>query len=97
MNRMTVYLTGPDYAPEAYQAAHKWLDATDHDVMSFSDVGPASLLRVDALHIRIAMIDAADAVYFIDGWEKSEIASLEHIYCEFIGKEIYHESDIDEE
>lgn len=47
---------------------------------------PWNLGNEKAMRICLAMIDQADAVYFLPGWSKSTGAQLEHKYCEYIGK-----------
>lgn len=47
---------------------------------------PAELGNARAMKICLSMIDQADAVYFMPGWEKSLGAQLEMSYCKYTGK-----------
>ena len=39
----------------------------------------------DCMHICLAMIDVADVVWFLDDWQDSNGAKLEHAYCQYNG------------
>lgn len=41
--------------------------------------------------ICLAMLDAADAIYMLKGWENSRGALLEKAYAEYQGKEVLYE------
>ena len=47
---------------------------------------PWDLGNEKAMKICLAMIDQADAVYFLPGWNQSVGANLEMLYCKYIGK-----------
>lgn len=56
----------------------------------FVVISPAVLAEgmtaADYMRICFAMIDTADAVYFLPDWEQSKGAQLEKAYCEYIRK-----------
>ena len=49
---------------------------------------PAGLTNEQYMQIDLAMLNAADAVYFLPGWQYSHGARLERDYCAYIGKEV---------
>ena len=90
---MIVYLAGPmaglpDKGREAFKAAEELLSKR-----GFTVLNPACLpdgLRPDAyMPICFAMIDAADMLCMLDGWEDSKGAQLEYSYAAYQGKKAY--------
>ena len=49
---------------------------------------PEGMSRAEYMRICFAMIDTADIVLFLDGWEKSAGESVERAYCDYIGKPV---------
>ena len=52
---------------------------------------PDGLSQADYMRICFAMIDCADAVYFLPDWALSEGARIERAYCEKCGKGVWEE------
>lgn len=50
---------------------------------------PNGLEPKDYMRLSFAMIDSADAVYFMSDHKESRGASLEKAYCEYIGKPMF--------
>ena len=83
-----IYIAGkitgdPDYKAK-FNAA-----ATAYRRLGYTVLNPASLpegmQKADYMRICFAMIDTADVVAFLPGYETSPGAQLEHLYCEYIG------------
>lgn len=53
---------------------------------------PENMSAADYMRLSFAMIDIADAVYFLPDWIGSRGAKIEHDYCEYIGKAILNSS-----
>lgn len=49
---------------------------------------PEGMERADYMRICFAMIDCADMVALLPGWEQSPVARLESDYCTYIGKPV---------
>lgn len=92
----TVYISGPITGVKDYWQA---FEAADDKLSSrgFAVLNPARLPKgmTDEQYMRIdlAMIDAADAVYFLKGWENSRGARIEHSYCDYTNKPRRYEAN----
>lgn len=91
MGKKIIYISGPitgvpDYWKNFFNAAIR-LEDQGFIVLNPARL-PAGMTNEQYMRINFAMIDAADAVYFLPGWENSKGATLERNYCEYIGKEM---------
>lgn len=86
---MKVYIAGPIAGRHNYrdifQMAQRKLEARNYIVLNPA-VQPEGMSKADYMRICMAMIDSADIVALLDGWELSQGARLEAEYCRFIGK-----------
>lgn len=84
-----VYLSGPITGVRNYwqvfERAEANLRGLGYIVLNPARL-PQGLTNEQYMQIDMAMINAADAVYFLPGWENSRGAALERAYCEYIGK-----------
>ena len=89
--KKVVYISGPitgvDKYWEAFEAAEDRLEARGYIALSPSRL-PQGMTDEQYMVIDMAMINAADFVYFLPGWENSRGARLERAYCEYIGKAV---------
>lgn len=93
---MTIYIAGPmSGLPESNRPAFYAAAAKINSIEGFTAVNPAvlpaSLPDKAYLPICTAMIEAADGVYMLDGWEKSAGAKAERAYAKRQGKAIVFE------
>lgn len=87
--RKVVYISGPiTGVPRYWEAFELAMDSLT--AAGFIPLNPAMLpngmTEEQYMRIDIAMIDAADAVLFLDGWEKSRGAWIECSYCMYTRK-----------
>lgn len=89
-----VYIAGPITGVENYRErfdkAAEQLHSRGYIVLKPS-VLPKGLTYAQYARIDFAMIDCADCVYFLHGWDKSPGALLEFDYCRYTDKEVLYE------
>ena len=89
MDKKTVYIAGPITGVknywEAFEKAEDELVAIECIPLTPTRL-PQGMTKAQYMRICFAMIDSADAVYFLPGWVDSEGARLEQKYCDYIGK-----------
>lgn len=87
----TVYISGPITGVrnywKAFEAAEDELTAIGCVPLSPSRL-PGGLTRAQYMQICMAMIDSADAVLALPGWENSLGATIEVRYCQYIDKPV---------
>ena len=86
-----VYIAGPITGVKDFR--ERFAKAAEHvERKGFIALNPATLpggLTNDQyMKICFSMIQAADLVLFLAGWRKSLGASLEQLYCNYIGKPV---------
>ena len=96
--KQTIYLSGrisgdPRYR-EKFSHYKQGIEACGHTVLTPSSL-PPGLTNAQYIHIDFAMIDAADAVFFLPDYKESKGATLEKQYCEYIGKNHAVIEDVD--
>lgn len=95
---MKVYISGsmasrPNEYHEVFKKAEEELKKYGHTIINPS-ILPRGLVHTKYMPICLAMVEAADAVFMLDGWENSKGAKLERDYAEYQGKTIFYEKTI---
>ena len=84
-------MTGlPDYGRDKFKAAQEALEAAGATVINPA-VLPTTLRKESYMPICMAMIDAADAIYALKGFDKSAGALLEIRYARYQGKGVFYQ------
>lgn len=91
---MKLYIAGkitgdPDYRAK-FAAAEIGLTLAGHTVLN-PTVLPAGLSQGDYLRVCFAMLDCAEAAYFLRDWRDSAGAKLEHDHCIYTGKQTMYQ------
>jgi hypothetical protein len=88
-SKKVVFISGPiTGVPEYYKAFEAMED--DLSAMGYIPLSPSRLpmgmSNEQYMRICLAMIDSADAVIFLPGWDKSQGSRLEMEYCDYTDK-----------
>lgn len=92
-----VYIAGPmtgikDFNRPAFFEMAKEIECTDAIALNPA-ILPGGLKQSEYMDICFAMVRAANAVVFLDGWEGSEGAQAEYAYAKKLGLPLY-QSDL---
>lgn len=88
---ITIYIAGPVTGVHNYRETFMEAeeDVNSHGYIALSPAHlPQGMTNEQYMRICFAMIDAADAVLFLEGWENSPGATLEHNYAKYTKKPI---------
>lgn len=86
---MKIYIAGkitgdPKYRDRFRDEAER-LEGLGHIVLNPAEL-PEGMSKAEYMRICFAMIDCADMVFLLRGWQGSPGARLELAYCRYIGK-----------
>lgn len=94
---MKIYIAGPmtgykDFNRPAFKAFALKLSLDGHVVLNPA-VLPDGLTQAQYMDICLAMLRCAQAIYLLDGWEKSSGARAEKALAEKLALEIIYQSE----
>lgn len=89
-----IYIAGkmtglPDLGREKFNAAEKWLRELGYNVLNPACL-PVGLPSKCYMPICLAMLEQADGILLLDGWEDSPGAQIEKAYADYQGKDIFY-------
>ena len=92
---MIVYIAGKmagedNWNWSRFKLAESILMQKGHIVLNPADL-PNNMPKEKYMPICIAMLEASDAIYMLDGWRNSPGATLEKSYAEYQHKQIIYE------
>ena len=94
---MLVYISGKITGKENYKddflKAEQWLRLNDHKVLNpsmLSEILP-DLKYNQLMVIDYKLIDLCDAIFMLDGWQRSKGACAELSYAKTLGKKVMYQ------
>lgn len=95
---MVIYIAGPmtglpEYNRPAFHAAAALIEASGHTALNPAML-PANLPDRAYMPICTAMLEAAEGIYLLEGWEKSVGARAERLYARRQGLAEIFEKDV---
>lgn len=92
---MILYLAGkmtgiPDMGRRQFNEMEEWLTGKGHIVLNPARL-PLGLDNEHYMQIGLKMLDAAEAIFLLSGWETSKGARLEKEYALYQGKKVMYE------
>lgn len=93
---MVIYIAGKINGDADYRRKFKekemQLRIAGHTVLNPA-IQPHGLKNADYMRICFAMMEAAEAVLFLDDWKESKGARLEFAWCEYVGKRMLFDGE----
>ena len=93
-SKTAVYLSGPITNNKNYRrqfsTAEEMIAGPDVAVLNPAAL-PQGLTQAQYMRISLAMLDSADVVLMLPGWERSAGARVEHDYALKVGKQVQYE------
>lgn len=78
-------ITGDPKYRDRFRDEAERLEGLGHIVLNPAEL-PEGMSKAEYMRICFAMIDCADTVFLLPGWQGSPGARLEQAYCSYIGK-----------
>lgn len=96
---MLVYISGRirgnEHYYEDFKKAELWLKLKDNAVINPAKVIESlplkKLSEIQIMKIGYALIDVCDAIFMLDGWQKSKGACAELSYAKSLGKKVMYQ------
>ena len=79
-------ITGDSAYKEKFKRAAEAIESQGDVAISPATI-PEGMRPADYMRICFAMMDSADVVAFLPDWYESRGASLEHEWCQYVGKQ----------
>ena len=90
---MLVYISGNALMKELLTRAELWLRLNKHKAINFAKIvdNIAELTYEQQMKIKYLLIEMSEAIFMVDGWQKSKSAHTELAYAKSLGKKVLYQ------
>ena len=91
---MLVYISGNHLMAEKFNRAEVWLKYNGYNVLNFEKIRlPITEMTSEQyVKTRYFLVEMCDAIFMVDGWQKSKRACTDLAFAKSLGKKVFYQN-----